>query len=75
MPQQCSGDKTETILGRWLQAQHSKLGKGRLEPRQREALDAVGAWDSDRRKRREGSKLPTQLSCSCLPVPPRKSQP
>ena len=49
MPRQTGGDEAETGLGRWLHAQRSKVAKGTLQPRQRAALDAIGAWDSDRR--------------------------
>ncbi|HEX9085898.1 MAG TPA: helicase associated domain-containing protein [Arthrobacter sp.] len=61
MPRQLGGDKTETALGRWLHAQRGKVTKGTLDPRQRRALDSVGAWDSDRRAKRDRDKFPAQL--------------
>lgn len=61
MPRQTGGDAEETSLGRWLHAQRSKVGKGTLEPRQREALDAVGAWDSPTRERRDQTRFPENL--------------
>lgn len=62
MPRQAGGDASETGLGRWLHAQRSKVGKGTLDSRQRAALNAVGAWDSDRRLQRDMSRLPAQVS-------------
>lgn len=61
MPRQTGGDAEETSLGRWLHAQRSKVGKGTLEPRQREALDAVGSWDSPTRERRDQTRFPENL--------------
>lgn len=61
MPRQSGGDAAETSLGRWLHAQRSKVGKGTLEPRQREALDAVGSWDSPARERRDQTRFPESL--------------
>lgn len=61
MPRQKGGDDEETSLGRWLHAQRAKSSKGILGPRQRAALDAVGAWDSRRRERQEEVRLPARL--------------
>jgi hypothetical protein len=61
MPRQKGGDEEETSLGRWLHAQRAKSSKGILEPRQRGALDAVGAWDSDRRERQQEVRIPARL--------------
>lgn len=61
MPRQTGGDAEETSLGRWLHAQRSKVGKGTLDPRQREALDAVGSWDSPTRERRDQTLFPENL--------------
>lgn len=61
MPRQSGGDTAETGLGRWLHAQRSKVAKGTLQPRQRAALDAIGAWDSDRRADREAKQFPARL--------------
>jgi hypothetical protein len=61
MPRQTGGDASETSLGRWLHAQRSKVGKGTLEPRQREALDAIGNWDSASRERRDQTRFPENL--------------
>lgn len=61
MPRQTGGDEAETGLGRWLHAQRSKVAKGTLQPRQRAALDAIGAWDSDRRAGREAKQFPAKL--------------
>ena len=61
MPRQTGGDARETALGRWLHAQRGKVNKGTLGSRQRAALDAIGAWDSDRRSSRDLARLPDQL--------------
>lgn len=61
MPRQTGGDTAETALGRWLHAQRGKVNKGTLGARQRAALDAIGAWDSDRRHDRDLARLPDQL--------------
>ncbi|HEX9227529.1 MAG TPA: helicase associated domain-containing protein [Arthrobacter sp.] len=61
MPRQTGGDEAETGLGRWLHTQRSKVAKGTLLPRQRAALDAIGAWDSDRRATREAKQFPVRL--------------
>lgn len=61
MPRQRGGDDLETALGRWLHAQRGKVGKGTLHPRQRAILDAIGAWDSERRDQREASRFPERL--------------
>jgi hypothetical protein len=61
MPRQVGGDSPETALGRWLHAQRGKVAKGALDPRQRAALDAIGAWDSATRPQREASQFPDQL--------------
>jgi hypothetical protein len=61
MPRQSGGDEAETALGRWLHAQRGKVTKGTLELRQRAALDAVGAWDSDRRAGRDAKEFPARL--------------
>jgi hypothetical protein len=61
MPRQTGGDSAETSLARWLHAQRSKVDKGTLEPRQREALDAIGNWDSADRERRDQGRLPERL--------------
>lgn len=61
MPRQGGGDEAETSLGRWLHAQRLKVTKGTLESRHRAALDAVGAWDSADRKRRDETKFPVRL--------------
>lgn len=62
MPRQIGGDKAETSLGRWLHAQRGKVAKGTLDPRQRKALDAVGAWDSDRRAKRLRDSHPALIA-------------
>lgn len=62
MPRQAGGDRAETSLGRWLHAQRAKVSNGVLHPRLREALDAVGDWDSDRRARRDAMKFPARLA-------------
>lgn len=61
MPRQVGGDATETSLGRWLHAQRAKVSKGTLTTRQRAALDAIGAWESDRRMGREEARFPERL--------------
>jgi hypothetical protein len=61
MPRQTGGDAAETSVARWLHAQRAKVGKGTLELRQREALDAIGHWDSPSRDKRDQSIFPENL--------------
>jgi hypothetical protein len=61
MPRQSGGGREETSLGRWLHAQRSNVDKGKLDPRQRAALGALGAWESPYKARREEARFPERL--------------